>query len=183
MYSAPLTATLRPRPTPFRPSYCLRLYRSILTLNADIRGGPRIMSSLSRRACFKCGNVGHYAEVCSSSERLCYNCKTNMDPICMRAHTDLSLGKQPGHESNGCPHPRTTERMGRGAGAPRGGYGGGFRGGFAGGARPATCYKCGGPNHFARDCQAQAMKCYACGKLVDDLRARPKPSMSDIVAG
>lgn len=33
------------------------------------------MSSLSRRACYKCDNVGHYAEVCSSSERLCYNCK------------------------------------------------------------------------------------------------------------
>jgi len=33
------------------------------------------MSSLSRRACYKCGNVGHYAEVCASAERLCYNCK------------------------------------------------------------------------------------------------------------
>lgn len=37
--------------------------------------GEHRMSSLSRRACYKCGNVGHYAEVCSSSERLCYNCK------------------------------------------------------------------------------------------------------------
>ncbi|KAL4961221.1 putative zinc knuckle nucleic acid binding protein, partial [Aspergillus stella-maris] len=46
---------------------------------------------LSRRACYKCGNIGHYAEVCSSSERLCYNCK------------------QPGHESSACPRPRTTE--------------------------------------------------------------------------
>jgi len=59
------------------------------------RGGDPIhifrMSSLSRRACYKCGNVGHYAEVCTSTERLCYNCK------------------QPGHESNQCPMPRTTE--------------------------------------------------------------------------
>ena len=56
--------------------------------------------------------------------------------------------------------------VGRGAVIHRGGYGVGFRGGFVGGTRQATCYKCGGPNHYARDCQAQAMKCYACGKLV-----------------
>jgi hypothetical protein len=34
--------------------------------------------------------VGHIAEACSSSERLCYNCR------------------QPGHESAACPSPRTT---------------------------------------------------------------------------
>jgi cellular nucleic acid-binding protein len=53
-------------------------------------------------------------------------------------------------------------------GAGRGGFagrGGGGRGGFGPTPRSATCYKCGGPNHYARDCQAQAMKCYACGKL------------------
>lgn len=51
--------------------------------------------SSQRRACYKCGNVGHYAgqfkkhskvvnelhshrlEVCSSSERLCYNCESS----------------------------------------------------------------------------------------------------------
>ncbi|KAH0837634.1 hypothetical protein AYO21_09467 [Fonsecaea monophora] len=47
----------------------------------------------------------------------------------------------------------------------RGGYGG-FRPGYGvTNNRAAMCYKCGGPNHYARDCQAQAMKCYACGKL------------------
>lgn len=41
---------------------------------------------------------------------------------------------------------------GRGYGGPRGGYGGfAPRGGFVGGSRQATCYKCGLPNHFARD--------------------------------
>jgi len=53
----------------------------------------------------------------------------------------------------------------RNVATPRGGFNAPFRGGFSGYPRAATCYKCGGPNHFARDCQAQAMKCYACGKL------------------
>ena len=90
------------------------------------------MSSLSRRACYKCGNVGHYAEVCSSSERLCYNCK------------------QPGHESNNCPHPRTTETkqcyhcQGLGhvqADCPTLRLSGGTGGG--------RCYSCGQPGHLA----------------------------------
>lgn len=45
--------------------------------------GESRMSSLSRRACYKCGNVGHYAEVCSSSERLCYNCELTLDASTM----------------------------------------------------------------------------------------------------
>ncbi|QKX55016.1 uncharacterized protein TRUGW13939_02106 [Talaromyces rugulosus] len=66
------------------------------------------------------------------------------------------------------PGPAAGPGAGRGGHASRGNFGGSFRGGFGGYPRAATCYKCGGPNHFARDCQAQAMKCYACGKLVSN---------------
>src|SRR5579871_5926829 len=59
---------------------------------------------------------------------------------------------------------------GRGGGFPRGGPRGGFTGsgtgrGFEADGRLQTCYKCGGPNHFARDCHAKSVKCYACGKF------------------
>ncbi|PQE21040.1 zinc knuckle protein [Rutstroemia sp. NJR-2017a WRK4] len=97
------------------------------------------MSSLSRRACYKCGNVGHYAEVCSSAERLCYNCK------------------QPGHESNGCPLPRTTEAkqcyhcQGLGhvqADCPT------LR--ISGAGSSGRCYNCGMVGHLARSCPTPA---------------------------
>jgi cellular nucleic acid-binding protein len=54
------------------------------------------MSSLSRRACYKCGNVGHYAEVCSSAERLCYNCKSFSLQSKKNLTNKFRLGKQPG---------------------------------------------------------------------------------------
>jgi hypothetical protein len=53
-----------------------------------------------------------------------------------------------------CPSPAGAGAVpgaGRGLGAPRGGYGGGFV--PRGGPRTATCFKCGGPNHFSRDCR------------------------------
>ncbi|KAI9735403.1 MAG: hypothetical protein M1818_006409 [Claussenomyces sp. TS43310] len=93
------------------------------------------MSSLSRRACFKCGNVGHFAEMCTSAERLCYNCK------------------QPGHESNGCPLPRTTEAKQcyhcAGVGhvqsdCPT------LR--LSGAGTSGRCYSCGLVGHLARAC-------------------------------
>jgi cellular nucleic acid-binding protein len=55
---------------------------------------------------------------------------------------------------------------GSGRGGPRGGFTGPGTGrGFEGDGRLQTCYKCGGPNHFARDCHAKSVKCYACGKF------------------
>ncbi|OBZ70292.1 Zinc finger protein GIS2 [Grifola frondosa] len=131
----------------------------------------------SRKGCFKCGNLGHIAENCTSQERLCYNCR------------------QPGHESSACPSPRTVAAKqcyscgGVGhiqADCPslrlQGGnqkcYNCGRFGHFArncpnvaGGTfasrapppgralntstlPPVKCYRCGGPNHMARDCLA-----------------------------
>ncbi|KAI0310920.1 hypothetical protein OF83DRAFT_1166503 [Amylostereum chailletii] len=120
----------------------------------------------SRKGCFKCGNLGHIAENCTSEQRLCYNCR------------------QPGHESNACPAPRTVSTKqcyscgGVGhiqAECPSlriqggnqkcycpNGMGGGMGMGFASRAPPpgrglntsalppVKCYRCGGPNHMAR---------------------------------
>ena len=136
----------------------------------------------SRKGCFKCGNLGHIAENCSSEQRLCYNCR------------------QPGHESSACPSPRTVAakqcytcggvghiqadcpslrlqqqngnqkcyncgRFGHiaracpnGNGfAPRAPQGRAPPPGRALNTStlpPVKCYRCGGPNHMARDCLA-----------------------------
>lgn len=42
------------------------------------------------RTCYKCGNLGHRADLCQYAVRLCYNCK------------------QPGHESSQCPNGRSS---------------------------------------------------------------------------
>lgn len=102
--------------------------------------------SLSRRACYKCGNVGHYAEVCSSSERLCYNCESAvLLALLMTSHPlTITKGKQPGHESNQCPLPRSTEAK--------------------------QCYHCQGLGHVQADCPtlrltgAGSNRCYNCNQ-------------------
>ncbi|RAK77136.1 putative zinc knuckle nucleic acid binding protein [Aspergillus fijiensis CBS 313.89] len=135
---------------------------------------------LYRRACYKCGNLGHFAgkqpghesSSCplprTTETKQCYNCQGvgHVQADCPSLRINGATGRcyncgQAGHLARKCPIPATGAP--RAPAGPRGAFNPGFRGGYS---RPATCYKCGGPNHFARDCQAQAMKCYACGKLV-----------------
>lgn len=103
----------------------------------------RLSGGVTSGRCYSCGQIGHLA-------------------VSLKGMTSVATN----WSQRNCPNPGTAPPIRGGAPAARGGYGGGFRGGFVGGNRAATCYKCGGPNHYARDCQAQAMKCYACGKLV-----------------
>ncbi|KAI5475004.1 hypothetical protein MNV49_002096 [Pseudohyphozyma bogoriensis] len=89
-----------------------------------------------KRGCFKCGELNHIAENCSSPSRLCYNCH------------------EAGHESSQCPNPRTSDSKqcfccgGVGhiqAECPTLRLGGPIGG-------PQTCYACGKPGHIARAC-------------------------------
>ena len=75
---------------------------------------------------------------------------------------------------------------GRG-GPPRGGFSGpGIGRGFPNGeedGRVQTCYKCGGPNHFARDCHAKSVKCYACGKFEGHIVRLNQTFLADVSPG
>lgn len=133
------------------------------------------------KQCYHCQGIGHVQAACptlrlagSNPGVACYHCgQPGHLAVCSLARSS------PGWRMAAAAHAGQRTCMNGGLPrvvqpvpvAPRGGYGvyrGGFagRGGFATMPRTATCYKCGGPNHYARDCQAQAMKCYACGKLV-----------------
>ncbi|KIK30652.1 hypothetical protein PISMIDRAFT_304033 [Pisolithus microcarpus 441] len=91
----------------------------------------------SRKGCFKCGNLGHIAENCTSEQRLCYNCR------------------QPGHESSACAAPRSV--------ASKQCYSCGGVGHIQaecpslrvqGGSGNQKCYNCGRFGHIARVCPA-----------------------------
>ncbi|KAH9046767.1 hypothetical protein EDB84DRAFT_1586754 [Lactarius hengduanensis] len=121
--------------------------------------------NVSKKGCFKCGNLGHIAENCTSQDRLCYNCR------------------KPGHESSACPEPRTAEcptlrlqgsnqktaatlGISR-ACCPNDAADHGFasrapppgRGLNVASLPPVKCYRCGGPNHMARYAIGGRMAC------------------------
>lgn len=62
-------------------------------LSNDVSRNPQHLETVStifKKTCYLCGNLGHYADTCDFKERLCYNCK------------------EPGHESSDCPYPKVT---------------------------------------------------------------------------
>lgn len=147
-------------PQPLHPNRHDRSMRSRRTqANTECIEITANMSSIARRACYKCGNVGHYAEVCTSSERLCYNCK------------------QPGHESNQCTLPRTTESKSKCQTMLE-------RGGNTDEIAAKQCYHCQGLGHVQADCPtlrisgAQGGRCYSCGQVGHLARSCPTPGQN-----
>lgn len=110
--------------------------------------------------CYSCGDVGHIQADCPTSSQgaKCYTCS------------------EFGHVSKHCPSnpsappPPAADVSVTSPAAAADGYASAEPAAVSPAPRKrgprsaTTCYKCGGPNHFARDCQSNSVKCYACGK-------------------
>ncbi|KAF2140084.1 uncharacterized protein K452DRAFT_310423 [Aplosporella prunicola CBS 121167] len=158
------------------PKTALRLIprRKFATVRLGLTIEPqKNMSSLSRRACYKCGNVGHYAGMCLALRGM--RKLTTFRGLLLVRETLLQLQATryvrrplldpsltiPGHESNGCPHPRTTETK--------------------------QCYHCQGLGHVQADCPTLRLsgagtsgRCYSCGQPGHLARSCPTPGAAGI---
>ncbi|KAF7723204.1 hypothetical protein EC973_002279 [Apophysomyces ossiformis] len=143
--------------------------------------------SVDAKQCYACGGVGHIQASCPTAhgpgggarpKGRCYNCGQFVGLLDKPVD---KLSEKQGHIARNCNqiHFSTLPRGGGGGNGgfrPRFAQGGG--GGFVGGR--VICYKCGGYNHFARDCQANSVKCYNCGKFGHISRDCPSASHGGI---
>ncbi|KAG2174946.1 hypothetical protein INT43_006008 [Umbelopsis isabellina] len=108
--------------------------------------------SVQSKQCYTCGGVGHIQADCPSVGRIpAPNAGTGRCFTCGRFGHIARNCNQTGENGTNS-YPRNTR----------------YQNGVTGGSNfRVICYKCGGRcyNHFAKDCQANGVKCYNCGKF------------------
>ncbi|QRW16460.1 Zinc finger, CCHC-type [Rhizoctonia solani] len=128
--------------------------------------------STQAKQCYMCGGVGHIQ----------VDCPNNLRP----SGGGGSVG--PGQKCYNCGRPVSDSFIQHAAGGLAGNSaaGGGFRGGSGRGAgvnATVKCFRCQGPNHYARDCMAapgtitldsKPKTCYKCHKEGHIARACPE---------